>query len=137
MKYKLHFHILICMLSSISCVSGMFNHTDQLPVGSYQLQLTGRKIWTVCLPSSTASSFQTSAPTPTPTCFIYTLQPGEAIYYPPYAHHATQCIEGPCTSISGSVVVDEYSLKRFVYTECNEKRRGYQFSNVICRRMWD
>eukprot|EP01031_Cornospumella_fuschlensis_P031250 gene31250-37762_t len=115
--------------------AGMFNHTDQLPVGSYQLQLTGAKSWTLCTPTSqTPSSTPTTAPA---ACFTHILQPGEVIYYPPHVYHATRCVAGPCASVSGSVVTDLQALKRFVLTECEEKKRGYKFSQVICRRMWD
>lgn len=93
--------------------AGMFNHRDQLPTASWQLQLRGSKRWHLCPPAATPavsidgdpdshvgvdmlrpSQAETYERAPRAAlaagCFCDVLRPGEMLVYPPGWWHQTE-----------------------------------------------
>lgn len=133
--------------------SGMFNHTDNLPVGSWQMQLAGTKKWIICKPDKITSSNVPSivdttkkplSPNgeelpfdiPIPKCHHSILSPGDLIYYPAGYYHQTKCESSPTVSLSGTALgpdVYERDLVEAIRKECVDKKLGYNFSAEMCK----
>ena len=88
--------------------AGMFNHVDDFPGGSWQLQLRGRKRWHLCAPTQAsfierpmaggghvgvdllrAPDYAAFPVARGADCFVDVVDAGEVIYYPPGWYHQT------------------------------------------------
>lgn len=120
--------------------AGIFRHADQLPVGSWQAQLWGSKRWTICPPEAHLQQPKHSSDYPlsiASACKTVDLQPGQVIFYPPYFFHETRCLQGPCVSLSSTVISPHFAedLHQFVREECVQRERGYHFDRSLCERV--
>jgi tetratricopeptide (TPR) repeat protein len=96
--------------------AGMFNHKDVMRMASWQVQLTGRKLWHICSPSQDpyvykAGEVNTFKPDYhnypkmiNATCFQAITNAGDAMYYPRDWWHQTQNLETPSIAFSGSMI---------------------------------
>lgn len=79
--------------------AGMFSHQDILKTGSYQLQIAGVKTWHICAPDQSplldvnmdmfAPDYARWPAALGASCWLDTLAPGEALYYPADYWHQT------------------------------------------------
>lgn len=97
---------------------GMFNHKDMLRTASWQIQIAGAKRWHLCNGSTQdahlyhkAGVIDTFAPDydryprmRDAECYLDTVRPGEAIYYPRDYWHQTLNLVTPTITITGTLV---------------------------------
>jgi len=93
---------------------GMFNHWDVIRTSSWQVQTKGRKRWHICSPSQhglmyDAGKVDTFHPDyeraprfRQARCYLDTVGPGEALYYPMDWWHQTESLD-ETVSISASI----------------------------------
>lgn len=114
--------------------AGMFGHEDVLPVGSWQVQIQGRKRWRIC-PSGLVWEERANSRHEDPyendqtkaskeECWETILSAGDTLYYPPHFWHETSCLESPTISISSSVDLGHGVLQNFLRRECDHFMRG-------------
>lgn len=116
--------------------AGMHNHQDDLRTASFQLQIAGRKKWSLCPPVdatwdgadwapraaggagymygpaavnmfSSRIDYEKHSMLVNATCFQGIVQPGDLIYYPKDFWHQTLNMDTPTLSVSGNVVTPE------------------------------
>ena len=96
--------------------AGMFNHKDVMRMASWQVQLTGRKLWHICSPTQdefvyTAGEVDTFKPDYerypkmiNASCYQTISNPGDVMYYPRDWWHQTRNLETPSIAFSGSII---------------------------------
>lgn len=119
--------------------SGMFNHTDKLPLGSWQMQILGEKRWKICpsLDESIVSIKSNSRCALKPySCYDEIIKPGDIIYYPPLYWHETLSLSEVTLSISASVIHPYYKvlLESFIFEDCNHSN-SFNFHLDICEKL--
>lgn len=131
--------------------SGMFDHQDALPVGSWQAQISGSKRFKICAPvddtsitseaavetdgaaSMDSSSGDVDEKGP---CMEGTSSAGDFLYYPPHYHHQTLNTEGPSIALSGTLILgrDKAEFRDLLVRECGPlKEKNYQLSKEFCQ----
>ncbi len=123
--------------------SGMFMHNDNLPVGSWQMELTGNKKWVICssdnkmnIDGQRTCSDQESMNgvcLDKESCGQAVVFPGDILYYPPQFWHQTTCLSKPTISLSGTVVTETRRLLDAIRDECKHNIYGYGFDVEFCR----
>jgi tetratricopeptide (TPR) repeat protein len=134
-------HWFMMMIGEVG--SGMFMHTDNLPVASWQMQLEGSKRWVICKPIDDTVTHPSKNCTLTMngkcmvegSCQEVVLLPGDMLYYPPAYWHYTSCLSTPTVSLSGTVLPQHRpeALVSMVQKECRDNQLGYQFDRDLCR----
>lgn len=104
--------------------AGMFYHSDLTPVGSFQMQLLGRKRWRICSPLNT----NTGGSEAVPVCFEGVAGAGDFVYYPPAWGHETSNAAPLNIAISSSIIVDVGSVK-----DEDESKEFHDFQDFIIR----
>lgn len=115
--------------------AGMFLHKDTLRTSSWQGQLMGRKRWHICsnseseylyhkagIVSAFSPDYSTYPLFKNATCYLFTLQPGDILYYPYDYWHETLVLDTPTVSISGSIVSTKNHIE--VATELDRECKG-------------
>ena len=129
--------------------SGMFNHKDSLRTSSWQIQLYGRKKWHICGPDM--DSFMYSAGTVdtfnpdyarypefrNATCYQFTLEPGDVVYYPKDWWHQTQNLNTPTISITGTLVgIDNYKeIQEMLQKQCSGNGTVFYPVEPLCSKL--
>jgi ribosomal protein L16 Arg81 hydroxylase len=122
---------------------GMFHHVDNLPVGSWQVQVSGKKEWIICSPlesqdgdsnSYTSNGKDFLNPENDNTCYKAILNPGDLLFYPMGFSHETISLSTPTVSISGTLIPlkDYRLLKTLIRKECQSSTIGYRFHQILC-----
>jgi hypothetical protein len=131
---KTHWYMLLAGEES----AGMFMHTDNLPVGSWQLQLHGDKRWTVCPPLVAGEDLPQCRELMNGVCMEHemcvetNLHAGDLLYYPPLYWHQTMCLTNPTLSFSGTVIGDHVEFAKAIEQECRHRKYGYNFDQRLC-----
>lgn len=127
--------------------AGMFLHKDTLRTSSWQGQLVGRKRWHICSDSESEYLYQkagiVSAFTPdystyplfkNATCYLFTLHPGDVLYYPHDYWHETLVLDTPTASISGSIVSEknQVAVATELDKECKGGNRIFGYDEGLC-----
>jgi tetratricopeptide (TPR) repeat protein len=121
---------------------GMFHHVDNLPVSSWQVQVSGKKEWIICSPLSqdrntdsyTSNGKDFLNPENENTCYKAILNPGDLLFYPKGFSHETISLSTLTVSISGTLVPlkDYRLLKTLIRKECHRSTIGYKFHQILC-----
>lgn len=118
------------MLLAGEAGSGMFRHQDTIPVGSWQIQMSGCKKWTICPPQSIPTS------TPPVSCVEAVARPGDLIYYPPLFWHETLNLDSPSIALSGTLVGGGTAgggpFATMLRDECTTNSRGFALDQRMC-----
>lgn len=122
--------------------SGMFMHTDNLPVASWQMQIEGNKRWVLCQPieENKEHSLKNCKLNMNNQCMLedscqeVVLEPGDMLYYPAHYWHYTSCLSTPTMSVSGTVLHQHRpdELVHLIRKECIDNKLGYSFDSVLC-----
>lgn len=111
--------------------AGMFYHEDLLSLGSYQIQLFGSKKWLICPPKL---PLVPHADHHSEFCKEAIISPGDLVYYPAGYGHQTECIEGPCISLSSSIVHDPLAFKQEILEKhCGNSSSPFRFPLRFCQ----
>jgi len=126
--------------------TSMFFHKDYLAASSWQVQIAGRKRWTLCPPSEShllSEDIDTFNPKHArrgkfaqARCGQVTLQPGDFVYYPAYWwHHASQ-LDTPTIAYTGLLVGTEVDRDDLGSKEKKVHFKMYQDLVRKCRKCW-
>jgi hypothetical protein len=137
--------------------AGMFNHKDVMRMASWQVQITGRKLWHICSPTQdpfvySAGKVNTFKPDYerfpkmiNASCYQTITNPGDAMYYPRDWWHQTRNLETPSIAFSGSMVSKhcqrEFAIK--MREQCYGKGNVFRATPEHCAqvdqciRNWD
>lgn len=125
--------------------TSMFFHKDGTAASSWQVQLVGKKRWTLC-PNSESQLLHTELDTYNPdyskfprfaqaACGQVTVSPGELLYYPAYWWHHTLQLESPSISYTGALVGVEAD-RSDLGTGRKPHMRFYADLQEKCARCW-
>lgn len=121
--------------------AGMFVHTDNLPVGSWQITLAGEKRWVICTPSPIDNQDSQQCENHEAmngfcmaknSCMTTVVGPGDILFYPPNYWHKATCLDTPTISLSGTVITDHELLATMINNECRSHQYGYHFDENLC-----
>mmetsp|Transcript_65948 Transcript_65948/g.121669 ORF Transcript_65948/g.121669 Transcript_65948/m.121669 type:complete len:481 (+) Transcript_65948:146-1588(+) len=126
--------------------TSMFFHKDTLAATSWQAQIKGRKMWTLC-PVSETRYLSEEIDTYNPDykrfpnfakalCGQVTVHPGEMVYYPAYMwHHASQ-LDTPTISYTGLLVGTEADRHDLGGGDKKVHRQMYRDLMRKCAQCW-
>ena len=130
--------------------AGMFNHKDVMRMASWQVQITGRKLWHICSPDQdefvyNAGDVDTFKPDykrypkmVNASCYQTITNPGDAMYYPRDWWHQTRNLETPSIAFSGSMI-NKHCHKEFAVKmreQCYSSRRNvFHASTEHCAKV--
>mmetsp|Transcript_20988 Transcript_20988/g.44002 ORF Transcript_20988/g.44002 Transcript_20988/m.44002 type:complete len:216 (+) Transcript_20988:553-1200(+) len=125
--------------------TSMFFHKDGTAASSWQVQLVGKKRWTLC-PNSESQLLHTELDTYNPdyakfprfaqaVCGQVTVSPGELLYYPAYWWHHTLQLESPSISYTGALVGVEAD-RSDLGADRKPHMRFYADLQEKCARCW-
>jgi len=129
--------------------AGMFNHKDVMRMGSWQVQVTGRKLWHICSPTQDefvygAGMVNTFRPDYdrypkmiNASCYQTISNPGDMMYYPRDWWHQTRNLETPSIAFSGSLI-SRHSQKEFAQKmreQCYGRGNVFHASPEHCARV--
>jgi len=129
--------------------AGMFNHRDYLQSASYQIQLVGRKKWHLCAPSEDSylyndgdidtfhPDYERFPNALQATCYQFTVDPGDFVYYPKSYWHQTLNLDTPSIAITGTLVTpgNYKDVREKLEVQCEGKGNLFMPDPVFCKQL--
>ncbi|CAE8606549.1 unnamed protein product, partial [Polarella glacialis] len=126
--------------------TSMFFHKDGTAASSWQVQLVGRKRWTLC-PNTETPLLDVNLDTYDPDykrfpkfaralCGQVTVSPGELLYYPGYWWHHTLQLDTPAVSYTGAMVGVEAPRTDLTGNHRFSHSQFYEDLQEKCAKCW-